>query len=206
QVQEVIAKGAFGNVLRVVRAKDGLIYAMKVMKKNRVMLEGAVQQCKDEADIQNCVGHHPFIVKPFWFFQNDADVHIVMEYVPRGELFALWKRHEKFPEQLVCVYLAELAMVLDYLHKCDIIYRDLKASSRCFIFEGHLQVIDFGLAKWLKKGLRTKTICGTLQYIAPEVLSPKPYGHAADWWSLGILGYTLLVGNVAAFSSPILFP
>ncbi|KAK2148944.1 hypothetical protein LSH36_474g04043 [Paralvinella palmiformis] len=218
EVKEVIAKGAFGNVLKVLRWNDNKPFAMKVMKKHQVLEEGAVKQCKDEASIQAAVSSHPFIVEPHWFFQNRDFVFIVMEYIPRGELFAFWKQYDLFSEDLVRIYAAELGMVLDYLHMSGIIYRDLKMENILIDTEGdkigtrksnysffvivdkyqgpcHIKVIDFGLAKWLKKSQKTSTICGTLQYIAPEILSLRPYGHTSDWWSLGILIYTLLVGH-----------
>lgn len=194
-ILSVIAKGAFGDVLQVEHSKDKSIYAMKVMQKKRLILERAVQQSKDEATIQDAVGYHPLIVKPFWFFQNSFSVFIIMEYIPGGELFTAWKKSGSFNESLIKLYIAELASVLDFLHKSGIIYRDLKMENILLDNRGHLHVTDFGLAKRLKKGQRTNTICGTLQYIAPEVVNAQPYGHSSDWWSLGILVYVLLVGQ-----------
>jgi serine/threonine protein kinase len=100
-----------------------------------------------------------------------------------------------FPERLVALYAAEMSLVLDYLHKRGIIYRDIKMENILLDQRGHIQLIDFGLSKWLKLGERTGTICGTIQYMAPEVLSVEPYDHAVDWWSLGILIYALLSGE-----------
>lgn len=195
KIKKVIAKGAFGNVIAVKRKEDACIYAMKIMKKTQIIHEGAVRQCKDEAAVQNNVGHHPFIVKPHFFFQNKDSVFIVMDYIPRGELFEAWRHIGYFSEEIVRIYIAELALVIDFLHRANIIYRDLKMENILLDMQGHLKVIDFGLAKWLYPGERTRTICGTLQYIAPEILSMQPYGHSADWWSLGILMYALLVGR-----------
>lgn len=194
-VVSVIAKGVFGDVLQVRRLRDNVLYAMKVMHKKRLLMEKAVQQSKDEATIQDAVGYHPMVVKPFWFFQNSSSVFIVMEYIPCGELFAAWKNSGSFNESVVRIYVAELGTVLDFLHKSGIIYRDLKMENILLDTRGHLHITDFGLAKRLKKGQRTNTICGTLQYIAPEVVNAKPYGHATDWWSLGILAFVLLSGK-----------
>lgn len=118
-----------------------------------------------------------------------------MDYVPCGELLALWKRQGQFPEDVVRIYIAELAMVLDFLHLEGVIYRDLKMENILLDKDGHVQLTDFGLAKWLPSGERAKTICGTLQYMAPEVLYGQEYEHAADWWTLGILMYALLMGE-----------
>lgn len=86
--------------------------------------------------------------------------------------------------------------VTDFLHNAGIIYRDLKLENILLTANGHVQIIDFGLSKWLKYGSRTNTICGTLQYIAPEILQMKPYGHSVDWWSLGIVMTCMVMGQV----------
>ena len=100
-----------------------------------------------------------------------------------------------FPERLVVLYAVEMCLVLDYLHRRGIIYRDIKMENILLDQRGHVQLIDFGLSKWLPLGQRTGTICGTIQYMAPEILSVEPYDHSVDWWSLGILIYALLSGE-----------
>ncbi|XP_041348800.1 ribosomal protein S6 kinase-related protein-like isoform X2 [Gigantopelta aegis] len=195
EVIDVIANGAYGNVLKVQREDEKQFYAMKVLEKEQIMKENAIQQCKDEASIQSIVGDHPFIVKLHEYWQSRTHLYMVLDYVPYGDLFSLWTFHTMFPERLVRLYVAEMAMVLEYLHNSGVIYRDLKMENILFDPKGHIQLIDFGLAKWLNRGERTRTICGTLQYMAPEVLSVNPYGHTADWWSLGILMYIMLAGK-----------
>lgn len=195
EVVEVIAQGAFGNVLKVQREDDKLFYAMKVLEKQQIIKENAIQQCKDEAAIQQMAGEHPFIVKTHEYWQSRRNLYIVLDYVPFGELFTLWTFHGAFPEKLVQIYVAEMAMVLSYLHNNGVIYRDVKMENILLDDRGHMQLTDFGLAKWLQGGGHTRTVCGTLQYMAPEVLSVYPYDHSADWWSLGILTYAMLVGK-----------
>ncbi|XP_052800217.1 ribosomal protein S6 kinase-related protein-like isoform X2 [Mya arenaria] len=194
-IVDVIAKGAYGNVVKVRKEDDKLYYAMKVLDKKQIIVESAIQQCKDEAAIQSILGDHPFIVKCHEYWQSRKHLYIVLDYVPYGDMFTLWTFHGFFPEKLVKLYVAEMAMSLDYLHKSGVIYRDMKMENLLFDAEGHLQLTDFGLAKWLARGEKTRTVCGTLQYMAPEVLAVYPYGHTADWWSLGILVYAMLVGK-----------
>ncbi|KAK3084775.1 hypothetical protein FSP39_018673 [Pinctada imbricata] len=216
EIRDIIAKGAYGNVLKVRREDEKQYYAMKVMGKTQIIVEGAVQQCKDEAAIQAMLGDHPFIVKLHEYWQSKKYLYIVLDYVPYGDLFTLWSFHGFLPEMLTRLYIAEMAMVLEHLHKAGVVYRDIKmenilldANVSCklhqtymyiylTLFIGHIQLTDFGLAKWLSQGERTRTICGTLQYMAPEVLSTMPYGHAADWWSLGILMFVMLAGKYPA--------
>lgn len=195
EVISVIAKGAYGNVLKVHREDEEQFYAVKVLDKNQIILENAVQQCKDEATIQSMLGHHPFIVKVLEFWQSRSHLYIVLTFVPYGDMFTLWSYHGHFPETLVKYQIAELAVVISYLHKSGVIYRDMKMENILFDFDGHTQITDFGLAKWLTYGEKTRTVCGTLQYMAPEVLSVVAYGHTADWWSLGVLMYTMLTGE-----------
>ncbi|WAR03397.1 S6KL-like protein [Mya arenaria] len=192
-IVDVIAKGAYGNVVKVRKEDDKLYYAMKVLDKKQIIVESAIQQCKDEAAIQSILGDHPFIVKCHEYWQSRKHLYIVLDYVPYGDMFTLWTFHGFFPEKLVKLYVAEMAMSLDYLHKSGVIYRDMKMENLLFDAEGHLQLTDFGLAKWLARGEKTRTVCGTLQYM--EVLAVYPYGHTADWWSLGILVYAMLVGK-----------
>lgn len=192
---DIIAKGAYGNVVKVRREDDKQYYAMKVLDKKQIIVESAIQQCKDEAAIQSILGDHPFIVKCHEYWQSRKHLYIMLEYIPYGDMFTLWTFHGFFPEKIVKIYVAELAMVLDYLHKSGVIYRDMKMENLLFDIHGHIQLTDFGLAKWLARGEKTRTVCGTLQYMAPEVLAVYPYGHTADWWSLGILMYAMLVGK-----------
>lgn len=137
-------------------------------------------------------------------------MYIITDYVENGELLSLWLRIRRFPEVIVKIYIAQVAMVLDYLHHRGIIYRDVKMENILLDEHGNIKMIDFGLSKWLPLGQRTTTICGTLQCkrcsvssfahrsrldIAPEVLSVRPYDHRVDWWSLGILMYACLFGE-----------
>ncbi|XP_071093448.1 ribosomal protein S6 kinase-related protein-like [Haliotis cracherodii] len=195
EVIDIIARGAYGNVLKAQREDEKKFYAVKVLEKKQIIGESAIQQCKDEAAIQSMLGDHPFIVKLNEYWQSKKYLYIVLDYVPHGDLFSLWTFHTMFPERLVRVYIAEMSMVLDYLHNSGVIFRDLKMENILFDPKGHIQLIDFGLSKWLQKGDRTRTICGTLQYMAPEVLSAYPYGHQADWWSMGILMYVMMTGK-----------
>ncbi|XP_046555057.1 ribosomal protein S6 kinase-related protein-like [Haliotis rubra] len=159
EVIDIIARGAYGNVLKAQREDEKKFYAVKVLEKKQIIGESAIQQCKDEAAIQSMLGDHPYIVKLNEYWQS-----------------------KKY-------------LFIDYLHNSGVIFRDLKMENILFDPKGHIQLIDFGLSKWLQKGDRTRTICGTLQYMAPEVLSAYPYGHQADWWSLGILMYVMISGK-----------
>ncbi|CAF1105065.1 unnamed protein product, partial [Didymodactylos carnosus] len=195
EVVDIIARGAFGNVIQVCSITDNKIYAMKIMSKSQIVRDNAVQQMKDEVTIAQSCRTHPFIVHTYFYWQSRRYLYIITDYVQNGELLSLWLRIRRFPELIVKIYIAQVALVLNYLHQKGIIYRDVKMENILLDREGNIKIIDFGLSKWLSQGSKTTTICGTLQYIAPEVLSVRPYDHRVDWYSLGILMYACLFGE-----------
>lgn len=201
EILDVISRGAFGHVIKVKKKEieqeqeHEQIYAMKIMWKSQVIRDRALQQVKDEVTIAiNCTDN-PLIVKTWFYWQSKRFLYIITDYVENGELLSLWLKVHHFPERLVIIYAVEMSLVLDYLHKKGIMYRDIKMENILLDQRGHVQLIDFGLSKWVKQGDRTGTICGTIQYMAPEILGVEPYDHAVDWWSLGILIYALLSGE-----------
>ncbi|XP_057661089.1 serine/threonine-protein kinase S6KL-like [Diorhabda carinulata] len=194
-VIEEINKGSFGKVYKAQDLESGRIFALKVLSKSKIIEENSVQQVKDEVQIQKICGHHPFIVNCPFNWQNRKRLFIVTEYVEGGELFSLLKTYLILPLELVRLYIAQLALALDFLHNAGIVYRDLKPENILLDESGNAQLIDFGLSKWLSYGTKTKTICGTLRFMAPEIMAAEPYGHAVDWWSLGVLACLMLTNK-----------
>ncbi|EDV46634.1 serine/threonine-protein kinase S6KL isoform X1 [Drosophila erecta] len=190
RIDHLVAKGAFGVVFKVSSKTDNsLCYALKVLKKSKLIEDNSVRQIKDEADIQKVCGHHPFIVKQVDLWQNRHNLHILSEYVPNGELFS---KITHFSIDLVRLYIGEIALALDFLHNAGIIYRDAKPENILLTQQFHIKLTDFGLSKWLKLGANTRTMCGTFKYMAPEILCGEPYGHAVDWWALGVIACQML--------------
>ncbi|XP_037727449.1 serine/threonine-protein kinase S6KL isoform X2 [Drosophila subpulchrella] len=190
QIEHLVAKGAFGVVFKVCTKSDNSVcYALKVLKKSKLIEDNSVRQIKDEADIQKVCGHHPFIVKQIDLWQNRHNLHILSEYVPNGELFS---KITYFSIDLVRLYVGEIALALDFLHNAGIIYRDAKPENILLTQQFHVKLTDFGLSKWLKLGANTRTMCGTFKYMAPEILCGEPYGHAVDWWALGVIACQML--------------
>ncbi|KAL3317373.1 hypothetical protein Ciccas_003968 [Cichlidogyrus casuarinus] len=130
-------------------------------------------------------------------FLSSIIPYIVMEYIPFGELFHLWKQIKHFSESLCRFYLANIAITLDYVNKQSIIFRDLKMENLIVDAFGYLKLVDFGLSKSVKNvpHARAFTICGTLQYTSPEMLSSRGYSYSSDWWSLGILAHIMYFGS-----------
>ncbi|KAI9144499.1 protein kinase, X-linked [Paraphysoderma sedebokerense] len=128
----------------------------------------------------------------FTTFQDSINVYMLLEYIPGGELFSHLRKAGRFPNDVTIFYAAEIVSAIEYLHEHDIIYRDLKPENLLLDERGHVKITDFGFSK--KVTDRTWTLCGTPEYLAPEIIQGKGHGRAVDWWALGILIYEMLAG------------
>ena len=195
---KLLGRGSFGEVLLVRLKANKKLYAMKVLDKNELKRRKQQIHTKTERDLMvkiNC----PFIVNIKSAFQDEAKLYIVSEFLQGGDLF--FHLHEKrnlvFPEAKAKFYLIELVAALDFLHKNNMVYRDLKPENILIDSEGHVKITDFGLSKiFEKENDKAYTVCGTQQYLAPEVLLRKGYDKAVDWWSLGCVLYEMLQGRL----------
>ncbi|EFN60622.1 cAMP-dependent protein kinase catalytic subunit, partial [Camponotus floridanus] len=118
--------------------------------------------------------------------------YMVLPFAQGGEMFTHLRRMGKFDESLAKFYAAQVALALEYLHHCSLIYRDLKPENILIENSGYLRVTDFGFCKMVDG--RTWTLCGTPEYLAPEVILSKGYGKSVDWWSFGVLVYEMNAG------------
>ncbi|XP_058019906.1 ribosomal protein S6 kinase-related protein isoform X3 [Ahaetulla prasina] len=167
---------------------------LKVVPKVEVLRRDSVRQCKEEVSIQRQV-RHPFLHCLGDSWQGKHHLFIMCSYCSSGDLFTLWKTAGPLAEGAIRLFATELVLVLAYLHNQGIVHRDIKMENILLDEQGHLKLADFGLSRHLPWGRRAFTICGTLQYMAPEVLSGGPYAHAADWWSLGVLLFAMATGQ-----------
>lgn len=166
-------------------------YALKMLNISRVIRLKQVQHVKNEKSTLFEI-RHPFIVQLYWAYHDEIFLYMLMEYVPGGELFTYLRAAQKFENDKALFYAAEIVSAFGSIHEKDIIYRDLKPENILLTAQGHVKLTDFGFAKKVKD--RTWTLCGTPEYLAPEVIQSKGHGKAVDWWSLGILIYEMLAG------------
>ena len=172
-------------------------YAMKVLKKVTLIDRNQLDHTKTERDILQNV-HNPFLMKMHYAFQTEDKLYMVMDFLNGGELFFHLRKEQSFDEERIRFYAAEIILGLEALHKAGIVYRDLKPENILLDEEGHIRLTDFGLSKQgifkLNKD-QTTTICGTPEYLAPEIVIGEGHGKAVDWWSLGILMFEMFVGR-----------
>ena len=197
ELLKVIGQGSYGKVFLVKKttgSDTGSLYAMKVLKKATLKIRDRMRT-KTERDILTEV-EHPFIVKLHYAFQTEGKLYLVLDFKRGGDLFTrISKEHNwTLKEQDVRIYIAELVLALEHLHKLGIIYRDLKPENLLLDSDGHIALTDFGLSKENLDDRKSYSVCGTWEYMAPEVLCGKGYNYSVDWWSLGVLMYEMLVG------------
>ncbi|EGW32961.1 uncharacterized protein SPAPADRAFT_136577 [Spathaspora passalidarum NRRL Y-27907] len=190
-IMRTLGTGSFGRVHLVRSVHNGRYYAIKVLKKYQVVKMKQVEHTNDERRMLKLV-EHPFLIRMWGTFQDAKNLFMVMDYIEGGELFSLLRKSQRFPNPVAKFYAAEVTLALEYLHSHDIIYRDLKPENILLDRNGHIKITDFGFAK--EVSTVTYTLCGTPDYIAPEVITTKPYNKSIDWWSLGVLIFEMLAG------------
>ena len=214
---KLIGKGSYGNVFLVRYKKNNKLYAMKVLSKSLLRSQNQENNTKSERNLMvqiNC----PFIVNIKFAFQNDSKLFLVQEFLQGGDLFFHIHSNPKFSNEKAKFYIIELVLAIEFLHKNNMLYRDLKPENILIDIDGHIKLTDFGLSKILSNLDKTYTICGTVQYLAPEILGGEGYNGAVDWWSLGCIMYEMLVGrfpfrfqkdgkiNIDVYKKPVRYP
>ncbi|XP_031691304.1 ribosomal protein S6 kinase alpha-2 [Oncorhynchus mykiss] len=198
ELLKVLGQGSYGKVflVRKIKGSDrGQLYAMKVLRKATLKVRDRVRS-KMERDILAEV-NHPFIVKLHYAFQTEGKLYLILDFLRGGDLFTRLSKEVMFTEEDVKFYLAELALALDHLHSLGIIYRDLKPENILLDEEGHIKITDFGLSKEaIDHDKRAYSFCGTIEYMAPEVVNRRGHTHSADWWSFGVLMFEMLTGSL----------
>uniref|UniRef100_A0A915Q7Z3 Ribosomal protein S6 kinase n=1 Tax=Setaria digitata TaxID=48799 RepID=A0A915Q7Z3_9BILA len=213
ELLSMIGQGSFGKVLLVkkIHGRDaGQLFAMKVLKKATLKVRDRYRT-RAERDILTRF-RHPFIVRLHygrivWIslnytvealsFQTEGKLYLILDFLPGGDLFNRLSKEIMFTEDDVKFYLAEIALALGHLHSLGIAYRDLKPENVLLDADGHISLTDFGLSKEsTEKNGKTYSFCGTIEYMAPEVINRRGHTVAADWWSFGVLMYEMLTGDL----------
>ncbi|KAG0051150.1 Serine/threonine kinase [Gryganskiella cystojenkinii] len=198
----VLGKGNFGKVMLAEDKKGGELFAIKALKKDAIVQQNDVESARSEKRIFQVANkeRHPFLTTLHSCFQSDTRLYFVMEYVRGGDLMMHIQRDRRFGERRAKFYGCEVLLALQYFHQNDIVYRDLKLDNILLTLDGHIKIADYGLCKEnMGYGATTRTICGTPEFMAPEIIEEQPYGRSIDWWTFGVLMYEMLLGR-APFS------
>lgn len=190
---KAIGSGTFGIVKICKHKSSGQYIAMKQLHKQKIIHNKQVDHLKSELNILASI-NSPFMVQFFGYSQTNCYFCIYMEMVQGGELFHYLRAKGPLNWSQSCFFAGQIVLMFEYLHSKCVIYRDLKPENLMLAVDGYLKLTDFGFAKILKPGHKTYTLCGTPEYIAPEILTNKGHDKGVDWWTLGILIYEFLTG------------
>ncbi|XP_055300187.1 protein kinase C-like [Sitodiplosis mosellana] len=172
------------------------MYAIKVLKKYAIIEDDYVDYIKTEKRILALAAKHPFLTALHSCFQSPNLLFFVMEYIKGGDLVFQLQQVGKFDERRTAFYAAEVTLALQFLHRHGVVHRDLKLENVLLDQEGHCKLADFGLSKeGIIDGVLTSTTCGSIYYMAPEILEELKYGASVDWWTLGVLIYEMMTGQ-----------
>jgi aurora kinase, other len=206
EIGRPLGKGKFGRVYLARERQSGFICALKVLHKNELQVGRVEKQVRREIEIQSNL-RHPNILQLYGHFHDSKRVFLILEFAGKGELYKHLRRESRFPEWKAAQYIAQMASALRYLHRKHVIHRDIKPENILVGIHGEIKISDFGWSVHAPNN-RRKTMCGTLDYLPPEMIKPGSsdnyYDEKVDLWSLGVLTYEFLVGEAPFEDTPVM--
>jgi len=196
EIGKPLGKGKFGRVYLAREKSTGFVCALKVLHKSELQQGKVEKQVRREIEIQSNLAH-PNILRMYGHFHDSKRIFLILEFAGQGELYKHLRREQKFPEWKAAQYIAQMAAALKYLHKKHVIHRDIKPENILVGIHGEIKISDFGWSVHAPNN-RRQTMCGTLDYLPPEMLRGRDgnwYDEKVDLWSLGVLMYEFLVGE-----------
>ena len=190
---KILGQGSFGKVILVKNETNDNVYAMKILEKKHLIKKNQISHTKTERIALEKL-KHPFIIKLHYAFQDLKNLYLITEFLPGGELFFHLRKSAGFKEKVVKFYMAQVLLALEFMHKNNYIYRDLKPENILIDKEGNIKLTDFGLSKIMKPKEVTFTLCGTAEYLAPEILFGQGYDKTCDWFSFGVVMFEMFCG------------
>lgn len=193
-VGKALGKGKFGRVYLAREKKSGYVVALKVLHKTELAENRVEKQLRREIEIQAHL-RHPNILRLYGYFYDLKRVYLILEYAEKGELYKVLQASTRFDDKTASTYINQITQALLYLHSKNVIHRDIKPENLLLGANGELKIADFGWSVHASAtNDRRTTLCGTLDYLPPEMIEGKDHNSKVDLWSLGILCYEFLVG------------
>ncbi|KZF21564.1 serine/threonine-protein kinase Eg2 [Xylona heveae TC161] len=206
EIGKPLGKGKFGRVYLAKERSSGFVCALKVLHKSELQQGKVEKQLRREIEIQSNL-RHPNILKLYGHFHDSKRVFLILEFAGKGELYKHLRKEVRFPEWKAAQYIAQMAAALLYLHRKHVMHRDIKPENILVGIHGELKIADFGWSVHAPNN-RRKTMCGTLDYLPPEMIKPGSadnfYSEKVDLWSLGVLTYEFLVGEAPFEDTPVM--
>lgn len=194
EIGKPLGKGKFGQVYLAKERVTGFVCALKVLHKDELISGKVEKLVRREIEIQSHLAH-PNILRLFGHFHDQKRIFLILEFAGKGELYKHLRREQRFPEWKSAQYIAQMVAALKYLHKKHVMHRDIKPENILMGIHGEIKISDFGWSVHAPNN-RRKTMCGTLDYLPPEMLTgASSYSEKIDLWSLGVLTYEFLCGE-----------
>ncbi|KAL2920301.1 spindle assembly checkpoint kinase [Polyrhizophydium stewartii] len=187
-----LGKGKFGRVFLAREKHSGYVVALKILFKSELAEAKVEKQLRREIEIQSHL-RHPNILRLYGYFYDNKRVYLILEYAAKGEMYKQLRKQERFSEPVAARYIAQMTNALAYLHRKHVIHRDIKPENLLLGLKDELKIADFGWSVHAPNA-RRQTLCGTLDYLPPEMVEGKEHNEKVDLWSLGVLCYEFLVG------------
>lgn len=206
EIGKPLGKGKFGRVYLARERATGFVCALKVLHKSEITAGKVEKQVRREIEIQSNLAH-PNILRLYGHFHDSKRIFLILEFAGQGELYKHLRKAQKFPEWQAANYIAQMASALKFLHKKHVMHRDIKPENILVGMHGEIKISDFGWSVHAPNN-RRKTMCGTLDYLPPEMIKPGReenwYSEKVDLWSLGVLTYEFLVGEAPFEDTPVM--
>jgi serine/threonine protein kinase len=193
EIGRPLGQGKFGHVYLAREKQSKFIVALKVLNKAQLQKDSMECQLRREIEVQSQM-RHPNVVRLYGYFYDQSRIYLIVEYAAKGELFRLLRESQKFDQPTAARYICQMSDAIAYCHSKHVIHRDIKPENILVGLNGELKLADFGWSVHAPSS-RRKTLCGTLDYLPPEMVTGKEHDAKADVWELGVLLYEFLVGS-----------